>query len=109
MKNEIIENIKGTLKIPFSILPNGKNKCIGSGVDIKKNRIIFANYNSENNHCIYAYLIDKDKIVEVYKDTPDNIILDFVEDYKIQGTRIVVLDGKYLFWTDRQCFVVLKK
>lgn len=98
---EIIENIKGTLKIPFSILPNGKNKCIGSGVDIKKNRIIFANYNSENNHCIYAYLIDKDKIVEVYKDTPDNIILDFVEDYKIQGTRIVVLDGKYLFWTDR--------
>ena len=98
---EIVENIKGTLEVPFNILPQGHNKCLGSISDTKKNIIIFANYNSNNEHCIYAYLINENVVVEVYKDTPDNIILDFVEDYKIQGTRSIVLDGKYFFWTDR--------
>jgi hypothetical protein len=98
---EIVENIKSTLEVPFNILPSGKNKCIGSTIDTKNNRLIFLNYNSENNHCVYCYIIAENIVVELYKDIPDNVILDFVEDYKAQGTRIKVLDGKYLFWTDR--------
>jgi len=98
---EIIENIRSTLEVPFDILPQGENECIGTVADIKKNRVLFANWNSNLHHCIYAYLVDENIIVEVYKDTPDNCILDFQRDYKMFGTRMQVLDGKFLFMTDR--------
>ena len=98
---EIVENIRSTLEIPFDTLPNGINECIGTAVDIKKNRVLFANWNSNLYHCIYAYIVDENIIVEVYKDSPDNCILDFQRDYKMFGTRMQVLDGKFLFMTDR--------
>ena len=98
---EVLENIKGTLEVPFDILPNGENKCVLIKEDWKNNRIIFGNWNSQNNHCIYVYLINENLIVEAYKDTPDNIILDFVPDYNMLGTKTALVDGKHLFWTDK--------
>lgn len=49
-----IENIRGNTKINHT-LPSGTNKCIGWCIDNARQELIYFNYNSNNDHGIYAY------------------------------------------------------
>lgn len=98
------ENIRGTLYVPNKYLPtSGENKCIGTTTDIKNNRIIFYNWNSDGYNGIYLYqpqIESGDKIIPLFLDTPDNKILDFNKYFEIYGTKSCVVNGEHLFWTD---------
>jgi hypothetical protein len=54
-RNLRIENTKGTDLLTNGLLPSGDNFCIGSVYDYFRNRIIFFNWNSNNEHGIYAF------------------------------------------------------
>ncbi|MFN8296815.1 MAG: hypothetical protein U0T69_11505, partial [Chitinophagales bacterium] len=114
------ENIRSSLKIPFN-LPAGENKSLGSVEDKKNKRLYYFIWNSNGYNAIYVYQpqVLNEPIKLLYGDTPDNKILDFNPYYEIKGTKVKVVDGKWLLWTDNYnaprylniewCYVVKKK
>lgn len=103
-----VENILGTKEIvdsaawngtTFTIttggfsLPAGTNKALGEVEDIENNGIIWANYNSNNNHTIYRYLSNEDAVEIILQDA----LLGFDPNYLIHK---MVLIGDTLLWTD---------
>jgi len=95
------ENIRSSLLVPFE-LPQGENKCIGSVTDKKNKRVYYFIWNSNGYNGVYAYQpqVQLEQIKLLYSDTPDNKVLDFNPYYEIKGTKVKVVDGKWLIWTD---------
>lgn len=91
----IITNVKGTTslfsELSFS-LPAGTNKCIGTCADDQNSRLIWLNYNSNNNHGIYCYNTDSNTIQTILAAS----ILNFTDSI-IHS--IDILDGN-LAWVD---------
>lgn len=92
-----VEAIGGTSNL-FSALPNGTNRCIGAVADEARKRIIFANWNSEGDHAIYAY----DKTVGTTYKLIENIGveggLNFDKYFRID-TNMKIVDN-LLIYTD---------
>lgn len=72
----VARNIRGSKHINNSYLPAGRNKCIGSFPQDEEQRIIYFNWNSNEQHGIYAYYPLDDTISEVWV----NKLLGFTED-----------------------------
>lgn len=88
-----IENRKGNKLISFQ-LPNGRNKVIGAGKDIKNGAILYMVFNDQNMHSILRYNIGPKTIDKIVYSNP---YLNFQEDYKISHINII---GDLLYWTD---------
>ena len=105
-----VENVKGTWKInyrrlyPFTdtvyssalILPEGKNKEIGSCFDAKRRQVIWMVYNSNEDHCICAYNIQDQVVTFILEKEP---LLGFrpEKQYRINFINVI---GDLLMWTD---------
>lgn len=99
------ENIRGTVEITdimvwdgttfvAGAMPSGTNKCVGRLQDRKNQRLIFLNYNSNNNHGIYRFELSDRKIYQIFISS----LLNFQSTKRI--TEIGLIDGKLLFFTD---------
>lgn len=96
--SDVVENIPGNILIPNVALPAGVNRNIGSIEDRRNRRLVFFNYNSTGQHGIYLYIPD-DLGQKIYPLMIDPV-LDFSEVMEIDETKAVIVDGKYLVWTD---------
>lgn len=104
--NKRFENLFGTVLITNNNLPVGQNQCLGSFFDGIKNRILWANYNSNGKNGWYQYDI-KTKITSplliCFTDSQTDI-LGFDLDYPIASINIIYTtesDGDILTWTAR--------
>lgn len=89
-----VRSVLGNKLISNGSLPAGTNKCIGSHEDRQNNRLIFFIYNSNNNHCIFAF--DGTSISSIATNLS---ILGFQDDpkYLITG---VGIHNNLLYWCD---------
>lgn len=89
-----IENIRGTTSKANS-LPAGTNVCIGTYEDKLNNQLIFWNFNSNNNHGVYAYSPETDLITTLLQVNG----LAFQNDrrYLVTGAGSI---GQLLYWSD---------
>ena len=104
-RNGRIENIFGNTEISFN-KPSGINECIGSFYDQLKQRIIWANYNSNGSNGWYQYDIKTNTVTALLvcgvNSTTD--ILGFSLDYPLASINILYTteaDGDIIHWTDR--------
>lgn len=88
------ENIKGTTLVSNS-LPSGDNVCIGTYEDRLNNKLIFWNFNSNDDHGVYAYSPETGLITELLQVDG----LDFQNDrrYLVTGAGSI---GNLLYWSD---------
>lgn len=89
-----IENIRGTTTKSNS-LPSGTNVCIGTYEDKLNNQLIFWNYNSNNNHGVYAYSPETDAITTLLQVAG----LAFQNDRRYLVTGVGSI-GSLLYWSD---------
>lgn len=94
-----IENLSGTTEVNQSVYPPyGTNICIGSIADDKRDRIIYAIYNTFDDHAIYAF----DTITKItYAILYDSQViggLNFSKNSRLDRNMRVV--GDLLYWTD---------
>ncbi|MGB5050912.1 MAG: hypothetical protein WBO46_18345, partial [Caldilineaceae bacterium] len=100
------ENIKGNTLIVNSLLPAGDNEMIGGVYDGVKQRLIWANWNSNDSHGWYQYDIKTgviSRLLECFINSSTDI-LGFDRDYPIASVDIVYtteIDGDILTWTAR--------
>lgn len=100
-----LENIVGNTEIAFS-KPTGTNECIGAYYDGLRQRIYFANYNSNGNHGWYYYNINTNTVTPLLvcgvNSTGD--ILEFDLDHFIASINILYTteaEGDILHWVQR--------
>ena len=99
-------NVEGNIEIPNSLLPVGDNECIGSFFDELKQRIIWANWNSNGRNAWYHYDIKTGTISSLLTCFTDSTtdILGFDLDYPIASINIVYrtdVDGDIMTWVQR--------
>lgn len=98
-KSKRLENLAGTLLISQGVLaPYGVNYCIGSTVDAQRNYILYAIYNTFNDHCIAAYDTNTGITYPIIYDTQVVGGLGFTRNGRIDRNMYVV--GDLLFYTD---------
>lgn len=94
-----LENIPGTTLVQQSVNPPyGLDQTIGSVFDSKRNRIIFANYNTFDDHAFFAYDIVLNVVYAVLYDSQVIGGLGFDPDFRIDRNMKVI--GDLLYWTD---------
>ena len=104
--NMRVQNIPGTTLIPNQYLPAGTNECIGSFYDGLRQRIIWFNWNSNDQHGVYQYNIKTlavDRIVASFIDSQIDI-LEFDRNFPIASINILYTteeDGDILHWVAR--------
>lgn len=90
-----ITNVKGTIslfsELNFS-LPAGTNKCIATCPDDQNSRLIWLNYNSNNNHGIYCYNLETNTIQTILASARLNFSDEIIHS-------IDILNGN-LAWVD---------
>jgi len=96
----IVKSIQGNTAISFasgSALPAGTNTVIGSGLNTEKNEIVFAVWNSSNNHSIYLYSLASGVCTLVYRDA----VLGFTQSSFVKFDFIVLQnDDTIAYFTD---------
>lgn len=96
----VVKSIQGNTAISFaggSALPGGTNTVIGSSLNTEKNEIVFAVWNSGNNHSIYLYSTTTNVCTLVYRDA----ILGFTQDAFVKFDFIVLQNGNTIaYFTD---------
>lgn len=95
-RNLRLENRKGTTAVSQSVHPSGTNICLGSAIDLPRNRIIYALHNSNGNHGFYCYDTILDVTREVLLQSQAN--LDFDKAFRIDRNMKVI--GDLLYYTD---------
>jgi len=94
-----LENVAGTTLVTQSVLPPyGTHFCIGSCIDGQRNYLIYALYNTFNDHGIYAYDPSTGTTYAVIYDSQVVGGLDFSKSYPINRNMYVI--GDMLYWTD---------
>lgn len=94
-----LENIPGTSLVTQGVYPPyGVHFTIGSCIDGQRNYLIYANWNSFNDHGIYAYDFATGTTYAIVYDTQIVGGLNFSKSYRIDRNMYVV--GDLLFWTD---------
>lgn len=96
----IVKAIQGNTSISFasgSALPSGTNTVIGSGLNTEKNEIVFAVWNSNNDHSIYLYSSSTNVCTLVYRDA----VLNFTQTSFVKFDFIVLQNGNTIaYFTD---------
>lgn len=77
-----------------SALPAGTNKVVGSCINREKNEILFAVYNSNNNHSIYWYGVSQNQVRLVDRDS----VWGFKADSWVKMDAIVKENGDTLLY-----------
>lgn len=100
-----LENVPGTTEIVNEALPTGVNVTIGGIFDEVFNRIIYFNYNSNNNHGIYIYYTNSKTTATLLQcgSATDGDILGFKLTQPITSVNIIygdLLDGDILCFLD---------
>lgn len=94
-----IENVPSHQLVTQQVYPPyGAQQTIGSTVDIRRGRIIYANYNTFEDHAIYAYDIASGNTYAVVYDSQVIDGLGFSKSYRINRNMRVI--GDLLYWTD---------
>jgi hypothetical protein len=94
-----IENVPGTTLISNSVYPPyGTNQCIGGCVDVARSRLIWFNYNTSDDHGIYARDLSTGTTYAVLYDSQVINGLGFSKTSRIDRNCKVV--GDLLYWTD---------
>lgn len=96
----VVTNVKGNTQIPYT-QPAGTNVCIGAQSDESRNRIYFANYNSNGYHT--WWILDTinntiSKLLQSITDTGGIDIFRWQPAYRIM--HIDIVDHNLLYWTD---------
>jgi hypothetical protein len=105
--NNRAESVLGNVVIPNGYLPAGDNECIGSFYDGLRQRLIWANCNSNNRHGWYSCDIKTktvSKLLISFTDSQTDIF-DFDLDFPIASINILYTtedDGDIIHWTDRR-------
>ncbi len=99
------EDIKGTVIIPNTDLPNGTNENNGTFFDSVKQRILWFNWNQYGNHGLYSYSIQTETVTEIFRCGVDSAtdVLGLSLDYPVHSAAIVYRttgDGDLLYWTN---------
>lgn len=98
-RNYAVQNFPGTTAISQSVYPPyGTNQCLGSCVDIGRNRILYAIWNSFDYHAIYCRDLDAGVTYAVLYDSQVTDGLGFSKTYRIDKNMYVI--GDLLYWTD---------
>lgn len=100
-----VESIPGNVLIPNYLLPVGTNECVGAFFDQVKQRILWANYNSNGRNGWYQYNIKTQSLSKIFLCFTDSAtdILRFSRDFPIHSVSIVYrtdADGDLMYWTD---------
>lgn len=94
-----IQNVPGHSLVSQSVYPPyGSQQTLGSAVDIKRGRILYVNYNSFDDHGIYAYDLASGNTYAVLYDTQVTGGLGLSKSYRINRNMKVI--GDLLYWTD---------
>jgi len=97
------ENIKGNYEISNNDLPAGDNQCIGTFFDSVNQRLIWFNWNSNDDHGIYSLNTQTEAITPIFICGTDSAtdILNFDLDYPVHSASMVYKnEGDLLYWTD---------
>ena len=97
------ENVKGNYVIANDDLPAGDNYCIGTFFDSVKQRLIWFNWNSNDDHGIYSLDTKTETVSAIFICGTDSAtdILNFNRDYPVASASIVYREGgDLLYWTD---------
>lgn len=98
-RNFRVENTPGTTLISQSVYPPyGVHQCIGSATDEARGRVIYALWNSMDDHGIYCYDIATNTTFAVLYDSQVIGGLNFSKSFRIDRNAKVV--GDILYWTD---------
>lgn len=100
------EGVPGTYEVTNDNLPVGKNQCIGSFYDSLKQRIIWFNWNSNNQHGIYKWDVQTNIITPllICFTNSQTDILGFDLNFPIPSVNIIYTteqDGDLLVWAAR--------
>jgi hypothetical protein len=91
----IIENVKGTTSL-FSelgfVLPGGTNKCVATCPDDQNNRLIWLNYNSNDQHGIYCYNITSNTITTILASSTLNFSGELIHSIDILDNNLAWVD-----------------
>ena len=104
--NMRVQNIPGTTLIPNPYLPEGTNECIGSFYDGLRQRIMWFNWNSNDQHGVYQYNIKTlavDRILASFIDSQTDIF-EFDINFPVASINILYTteeDGDILHWVAR--------
>jgi hypothetical protein len=94
-KFNVIQNPSGNTEVEGLNLPAGVNVCIGSYEDKQNNRLVFFNFNENDDHGIYSYSAE----TSTFTTHILNPILNFYDDRRYLITNVSVLEN-LLFWSD---------
>lgn len=99
-RNGRLENVPGSTQINVANLYGGygENQTIGSVYDARRNRFIWANYNTFSAHGIFAYDFVSGAVYAILYDWQVIGGLDFDKSYRIDRNMKVI--GDLLYWTD---------
>jgi hypothetical protein len=95
------KNIKGNSVVPYKAvsdeLPAGTNKVVGTMTNLQKDEVFYFVWNSNNDHCIYKYNLNDDKVVKIYQDS----VLSFGKNSFVKADAIVnQYNDTLLYFTD---------
>ena len=93
----VIKNTWGNTKVAIrqgDALPAGTNRVVGSCVNREKNEILFAVFNSNNNHSLYWYGVEAQQVRLVIRDS----VLAFKLDSYVKMDTIVKENGDTLLY-----------
>lgn len=96
----VVSKVKGNTQIPYN-QPAGINITIGAEADESRNRVYFANYNSNGYHTWWILDTRLNKITKLLQsrtDTNDIDIFRWSPNYRIM--HIDIVDHNLLYWTD---------
>jgi hypothetical protein len=96
------ESVPGSTPLAQQVYPPyGTHFCIGSTVDVKRSRLLYAIFNSMDDHGIYCLDYSNPASTVVYAVLYDSQVtggLGFSKSYRIDRNMKVV--GDLLYWTD---------
>ena len=93
----VVKNTWGNTKVAVrqgDALPAGTNRVVGSCVNREKNEILFAVFNSNNNHSLYWYGVEAQQVRLVLRDS----VLAFKLDSYVKMDTIVKENGDTLLY-----------
>lgn len=93
---EQLESVGGTISIPVT-LPDGQNYCIGYANDYPNRRIVYFNWNEEEEHGIYCFDFMTNTINIVLLASQVTGGLSFDKYHLIHSARI---ENGNVYWTD---------
>lgn len=100
-RNGRLENLPGTTLISQAVYPPyGYHQCIGSVPDVPNGRLIYALWNSSNDHGIYCYYFATGVTYAVIYDSQITSGLNFSKTDRIDRN-FKIIDNK-LYWVEKE-------